>query len=53
MSNSKLKDLNELRRNYDKRVAQQRMKLFGGNVSAVARSLGVTRDTVYKILSSN
>jgi len=52
MNNPRLKDLSELRRNYDKRVAQQRMKVFSGNVSAVARSLGVTRDTVYKMLSS-
>lgn len=47
-----LKNLNELRANHDKRIAQQRMKVFGGNVSAVARSLGVTRDTVYRMLSN-
>ena len=30
-----------------------RMKIFSGNVSAVAKSLGINRRTVYKIIKSN
>jgi transcriptional regulator of acetoin/glycerol metabolism len=30
-----------------------RMKIFSGNVSAVAKSLGINRRTVYKIIEAN
>jgi len=51
MQKQKLKTLRELRESRDLQIVSQRMKVFGGNVSAVARSLDVNRDTVYSILS--
>jgi len=52
MQKQKLKTLRELREARDLQVVNQRMKTFSGNVSAVARSLDVNRDTVYAILGS-
>ena len=45
-----LKTLRQLRESRDLQVVRQRMKVFSGNVSAVARSLDVNRDTIYAIL---
>lgn len=50
MSNNKLMSLRDLRCRHDARIVRQRMKLFSGNVTAVAKSLGVTRQAIYNIL---
>lgn len=50
MNNSKLMSLRDLRCRHDARIVRQRMKLFSGNVTAVAKSLGVTRQAIYNIL---
>jgi len=50
--NGKLKKLEELEAAYRKRVFRQRLQVFGGNVSAACLSLGVSRNTFYRVTGS-
>ena len=53
MSNKdNLMTLRDIRCRLEKRTVEQRMKIFSGNVSAVARSLDISRNTVIRILGS-
>ncbi|MGI9458505.1 MAG: helix-turn-helix domain-containing protein [Pirellulales bacterium] len=47
---NKLKKLEELEASFRKRLFRQRLQIFSGNVSAACRSLGVSRDTFYRVL---
>lgn len=50
---NKLKTLEELKRGIAEKAVRQRMIVFGGNLTAVARSLGVSRKHVYSILEGS
>lgn len=50
---SNLKTLEELKRGIAEKAVKQRMLVFGGNVTAVAKSLGVSRKHIYAILESS
>jgi DNA-binding NtrC family response regulator len=41
--------LNELRREFDRRVLQDRLRRFAGNTTATAQSLGISRRSVYDL----
>ena len=48
-----LKTLEELKRGIAEKAVKQRMLVFGGNVTAVAKSLNVSRKHVYTILGES
>ena len=50
--NNKLKKLEELETAYRKRLFRQRLQVFGGNVSAACKSLGVSRKMFYRVTSA-
>lgn len=50
---NKLKTLEELKKGISEKAVKQRMLIFGGNVTAVAESLGVSRKHVYTLLEGS